>query len=174
MKKTRLKLYRGCNTSSLRTQSRSARIRKARKTDITGIHALLEPFWKRGLILQRTEDDIRAGLKQFYICPQDDDTIAGVISYHDYGKHLKEIRSLAVRDTDSRKGVGSLLVRHLIKQLSREGTPKIFVLTYSPVFFIKNGFTPVDKETLPEKIWKDCLNCADQEKCGETALVYQW
>lgn len=112
-------------------------------------------------------------MKQFHICLLEDDTIAGVISYHDYGRHLKEIRSLAVRDADSRKGVGSRLVRHLIKQLSREGSPKIFVLSYSPVFFIKNGFAPVDKETFPEKIWKDCINCPDQENCGETALVYQ-
>ncbi|PKL17488.1 MAG: GNAT family N-acetyltransferase, partial [Spirochaetae bacterium HGW-Spirochaetae-5] len=31
----------------------------------------------------------------------------------------------------------------------------------------------VPKDDFPEKIWKDCDNCKDKDKCGETALIYK-
>jgi len=151
--------------------ARSICVQKAKKSDTEAIYTLLKPFWQRGLILERPIEDIVHSLTSFFIATCDN-AMSGVISFHNYGKHLKEIRSLVVSDDYSRLGIGSHLVRFLIKRLRLDGNPKIFVLSYSPVFFEKNSFIRVDKETLPEKIWKDCSNCKDQEQCGETALVY--
>ncbi|MBN1531913.1 MAG: GNAT family N-acetyltransferase [Spirochaetes bacterium] len=151
--------------------SSSVSVRRARARDIDVIYDVIRPFWQEGLILERTRDDIRHSLDHFRIALFDG-ILAGVISYHDYGKHLKEIRSLAVKKEYSRRGIGSRLVKSLVRSLKTADSPKIFVLSYSPVFFEKNHFTRVDKETLPEKIWKDCINCKDADKCGETALVY--
>jgi amino-acid N-acetyltransferase len=152
--------------------STSVTVRKARSRDIDIIYDLIRPFWREGLILERTRDDIRNSLTRFRIALVDG-TPAGVISYHDYGKHLKEIRSLAVKRDYGRRGIGSRLVKSLIRSLMSPDSPKVFVLSYSPVFFEKNHFIRVDKETLPEKIWKDCIDCKDADKCGETALVYR-
>jgi amino-acid N-acetyltransferase len=47
---------------------------------------------------------------------------------------------------------------------------KVFALTYKPVFFAKLGFAEIDKSELPQKIWRDCINCAKFPECDEIAV----
>ncbi len=150
-----------------------AKIRPAVPDDIDAILAILKPYAREGLILERTADDIREVLSSFLVA-EVAGSVAGTVSYHDYGRHLKEIRSLAVRKGISRRRIGSLLALNLIGSLQKSAAnPKIFVLTYSPGFFRKLGFVEAPKESLPEKIWKDCDHCKNRDNCGETALVYR-
>ena len=37
------------------------------------------------------------------------------------------------------------------------GFHNVFALTYRPGFFASLGFVEVDKQTLPNKIWADCI-----------------
>lgn len=147
-------------------------IRKAVLSDIKLIHKLLKPYASDGLILERKVDDIAEEHNKFFVA-ENKSGIIGVVSYYDYGRALKEVRSLAVKRNFFRKKIGSLLLKTLIESLLEHyPETKIFTLSYSPKFFQKNGFVTVDKETLPEKIWKDCRYCKDYEDCGETALVF--
>jgi len=98
--------------------------------------------------------------------------IAGVITFHDYGDHLKEVRSLAVKKKYLRRGIGSMLLGKLIDDLTSANSPTLFVLTYAPEFFKKNGFVEINMDTLPEKIWKDCMYCMNYATCSEIALLY--
>ncbi len=146
-------------------------VRKAVPSDIKLIHKLLKPFSADGTILERTVDDIAEDLDKFLIA-ENKRGIVGVVSYYDYGRALKEVRSLAVKKAFSRKKIGSLLLNTLVESLlDNYPQAKIFTLSYTPKFFQKNGFVAVDKETLPEKIWKDCRYCKDYDRCGETALI---
>jgi amino-acid N-acetyltransferase len=147
-------------------------VRPASISDINDILILLRPFAKEGLILKRTREDITRELRAFLVA-ESGGAVVGTVSYHNYGPRLKEIRSLAVRKEFSGSGIGTSLVRHLIAILNPVGShTKVFVLTYSPDFFRTLGFIEVPKETLPEKIWKDCDHCSHREDCGETALEY--
>jgi len=51
------------------------------------------------------------------------------------------------------------------------GFRKVFALTYRVAFFERMGFHPVDKRTLPQKIWSDCVHCAKFTDCDETAVI---
>lgn len=146
-------------------------VRKAIPSDVLKIHKLLNPYARDGVILERTIDDIKTEIDKFFIAEREGEVI-GVISYYDYGKDLKEVRSLAVKKEFYRRKTGTALLRNLVEFLHK-GFPsaKIFALSYYPDFFIGSGFVRVDKDTLPEKIWKDCRYCKDRDNCGETALV---
>ncbi|HOO70390.1 MAG TPA: GNAT family N-acetyltransferase [Spirochaetota bacterium] len=141
--------------------------------DIDTIHQIITHYARKGLILKRSREEILDNLDNFFTCTIEN-SIAGIGSYYNYGDSLKEIRSLAVLEKHQRNKVGSFIVKKLIAYLLNQNQvkPKIFTLTYSPGFFQKNGFTVVPKDTLPEKIWKDCSKCESREQCGETALVY--
>ncbi len=139
--------------------------------DVDDIYSLIEKNAHKGLILKRSKEDIAYYLGHFFVSKYNG-KFSGVGSYYDYGESLKEIRSLAVLDEHKQSGIGSLLLQKVISYLKHKGNPKIFVLTYSPNFFIKNGFKIVTKDTLPEKIWKDCDFCPNKNHCVETALVY--
>lgn len=149
------------------------KIRPATKDDIEFILSLTNFYVAKRLILKRTREEIKNLINSFLVA-ESEDSLVGVISFYDYGTSLKEIRSLAVSREASHSGIGSLLVNEIIKKinsLSKTKT-KIFALTYSPDFFKKNGFIEVARESLPEKIWKDCQNCPNRDNCTETALVY--
>jgi amino-acid N-acetyltransferase len=49
--------------------------------------------------------------------------------------------------------------------------PKIFTLTLEAPFFIKAGFSQVPMDTLPHKVWSECVHCPKQDKCDEIAMV---
>ncbi|OHD65741.1 MAG: hypothetical protein A2176_13435 [Spirochaetes bacterium RBG_13_51_14] len=147
-------------------------VRKATEDDIDSIHSIISSYSEEGILLSRSIDDIGASLENFHVAEVDRD-MAGVISFCDYGDHLKEVRSLAVRKNYLRRGIGSALLQKLITELTAANDPRIFVLTYVPAFFEKNGFAVISVDTLPEKIWKDCVNCARWDACSEIALEYR-
>lgn len=147
-------------------------ISKAQINDIPCIIDLLSPFVDQGIVLERTSDEISGEINNFFIAKENGQAV-GTCSFHDYGNKLKEIRSLAVKENQQQNGIGKKLVIYTIDDIIKnESECKIFTLTYVPGFFKKIGFTEVDKNTLPEKIWKDCSKCPKKDNCGETALVF--
>lgn len=146
-------------------------VRKPLPMEASFIKQLMDVHTESGLLLERNVDEIKSSIDTFLVA-EAKEKIIGVVSGFDYGNGLFEVRSLVVDENYGKQGTGSLLVRQLIGSLKKKGAKKIFALSYSPEFFRKNGFYAVDKQTLPEKIWKDCRLCKNQETCGETALVY--
>ena len=86
---------------------------------------------------------------------------------------LAEIRTLAVKDSFAKQGVGKKLVEHFLKEAKELGIKRVFTLTYQVDFFKKCGFTEVTKEHMPHKIWKDCLNCPKFPNCDEALMVFE-
>jgi amino-acid N-acetyltransferase len=84
---------------------------------------------------------------------------------------LAEVRSLAVAGGHQGKGVGKQLVEWTIAEARRLGIRRIMSLTYEQRFFEKLGFEVVPKETLPLKVWTDCVRCPKREGCDEIAMV---
>jgi len=147
-------------------------IRPAFEGDVEHIYSLIAYYASEGVILERSREDIRSNLDGFLVA-EVDGRFAGSVTHYGYGEMLKEVRSLAVHRDFQGLGIGSMLLKELISTVRAKCHARIFTLTYKPGFFEKNGFTAVPKDDFPEKIWKDCVNCRDREKCGETALIYK-
>ncbi len=148
-------------------------IKRALLSDAEKIFTVLKPYYDSGIILERSLQEISDNINYFTVSLDDAGSAIGCVSYHEYSKNLKEIRSLAVKKEFTEKGIGSQMMRFLLKELLDENpSTKIFTLTVVPDFFSKHGFKVVDKETLPEKIWKDCIKCHHKDNCDETAMVY--
>ncbi len=139
--------------------------------EVRAIYELIKIYSTDGLILERAMEDIMGSRPDFLVA-RSSGRVVGAVSFYDYGPSLKEIRSLSVSKSLTHQGTGSLLLKTMIERIRVSNDVKIFVLTYSPDFFLKNGFTAVERETLPEKIWKDCNNCNHKDHCDETAMVY--
>ncbi len=146
-------------------------IRKATIDDCDPIHAIIEHYAEENLILSRSHDEIASTIDTFYVAILDDGSIIGTVSFYNYGNGLNEVRSLGVRKEYLRKGIGSALLKRLMARITAEGQGRLFVLSYAPVFFQKNGFSVVNRDDLPEKIWKDCNNCVNKDNCTEVALI---
>jgi len=150
----------------------AATTRRALPADAEAIHDLISVSAKISGILPRSYQDILDSIDTFLVA-ESEGQIAGVVSYHNYGPELKEVRSLSVKKEFSRHGIGSLLLKSLVIMINEKSPSRIFALSSLPEFFIKNGFHVVERSTLPEKIWKDCDVCPRKEQCISTALEYR-
>lgn len=145
-------------------------ISKARPEHAPSILQLVNSHAESGLMLFRTLDEIQDHLAQFLVYELDGDVVATcALSFST--NSLVEIRSLAVDQKVARRGIGTALIEHCMVEALRAEARKIFVLTYVAPLFQKFGFEVIDKNQLPEKIWKDCQSCFKQESCDETAMI---
>ena len=147
-------------------------IRYARMEDVKVIHSLLNHFGSKGLLLSCSMSSLYDRLRDFVVYTDKKGTVLGVCALHISWENLGEIRSLAVREEHHGRGIGASLVQQCLLEAKMFGITQIFTLTYQSAFFIKMGFSPIDKKELPHKIWSDCLNCAMFPDCDEEALMY--
>ena len=81
------------------------------------------------------------------------------------------MRSLAVDENFTGRGIGRRLVEWCVDEARRLQIRKLMSLTYEQKFFEKLGFVVVDKDSLPLKVWSDCVRCPKRDGCDEIAMV---
>lgn len=146
------------------------KFRKAKITDVEPIHALITYYADRGLMLARPRTMLYESLREFTIA-EDREQVAGAGSLHIIWEDLAEIRALAVAPDYSKKGIGRGLVNRFLEEARELALPQVFVLTYQQEFFEKCGFHVVAKESMPQKVWKECVNCPKFPNCEEVAMI---
>ena len=144
--------------------------RRARIEDVEAISNLIETYAAVDLMLQRPKALLYERLREFIIV-EDQDEIIAVGALTIIWKDLAEVRSLAVKDTYKGQGLGKSVVEKLVEEARELGIEKVFALTYQADFFSKLGFVVTEKETMPQKVWKDCINCHKFPNCDETAMI---
>lgn len=145
-------------------------IRKAKITDVEDIHALITYYANKGLMLARPRSLLYEGIREFTVA-EDNGLLVGVGSLHIIWEDLAEIRALAVHPDSTGKGIGRTLVEAFLKEAGELHIPRVFTLTYQAGFFKKCGFILKAKEEMPQKVWKECINCPQFPNCEEEALV---
>lgn len=144
-------------------------IRSARLNDVTAIHALVNKFATRQVMLPLSFGDITERLRDFLLVERDGQLL-GTVAVHVTWDTLVEIRSLAVLEESQGEGLGRRLIAAALDEARRLGATEVFTLTYVPEFFEKYGFQRVERSVLPHKVWQDCTKCPKFPDCGETAL----
>lgn len=145
-------------------------VRKARVDDVLRTAELINSYASQGLMLPKSLDQLYQNLRDLVVVEVSGEVI-GCGALHVIWHDLAEIRSLAVAEPYTGNGVGRQIVTQLLAEARELGVPMVFALTYQVEFFERLGFHKVAKETLPRKIWTDCLNCPKFPDCDETALV---
>jgi amino-acid N-acetyltransferase len=145
-------------------------VRAAKVSDAEAICALVNYHAERGRMLHRSLESVYDSLRDFLVCHEDGQLVGCValsVSWQDLG----EIRSLAVAAGHEGQGIGRRLIAQAIEDAGNLGLKHLFALTYEPDFFAKLAFRVVDKETLPTKVWRDCIHCPKADACDEIAMV---
>ncbi|MCF6148381.1 MAG: N-acetyltransferase [Candidatus Kuenenia sp.] len=145
-------------------------LRKATIEDVEKIYKLINSFAAKDEMLPRSLSELYENVRDFYVFMEDTQLI-GCAALHIFWKDLAEIKSLAVQGSYQRRGIGRKLVSVCMQEARELCIAKMFVLTYSPEFFEKCGFCRVEKATLPQKIWSECVKCHKFPDCGEIPLI---
>jgi acetyltransferase, GNAT family len=144
--------------------------RKARFDDIEPIYGLVHIYAAQGEMLPRSRNTLYENLRDMVVAEADDGVI-GVGALHIMWDRLAEVRMMAISPDHTRKGVGAEIVSRLLAEGDALGIEKVFTLTYKPDFFRKLGFIRISREELPQKVWKECIDCPKYPNCDEIAMI---
>jgi amino-acid N-acetyltransferase len=145
-------------------------IRTATVDDAPALHALIASHQAEGHLLPRTLDEVRRHADRFVVCDVGGD-VKACAELVALSPKLAEIRSLVVADDFRRVGVAARLVGDLRARAKTAGFTSLCALTHDARLFIRQNFSIVPHVWLPEKIAKDCQECALFRQCGQHAML---
>jgi amino-acid N-acetyltransferase len=145
-------------------------IRNATIHDVPRISDIINSHAGLGKMLFKSYAQLFESLRDFAVY-EEDGRVVGCVALSIIWADLTEVRSLAVDNDYRGKGIGSKLTQWCIDEARRLGIRKLMSLTYEQRFFEKLGFEVVEKETLPLKVWSDCVRCPKNDHCDEIAMV---
>ena len=147
-------------------------IRKAMLDDVPVIHALLQLYSIKGELLARPLSKLYDHLRDFWVFEDPKQKkVVGCCALQFCWENLAEIRSLAVDLDSTGHGIGSTLTERCIQEAFYFKIKDLFTLTYRPTFFKQFGFSTIDKNELPIKVWSDCIGCVSFPNCDEIAML---
>ena len=144
--------------------------RKARFDDIESIFGLVHIYAAQGEMLPRSRNTLYENLRDMVIAESGSEVV-GVGALHIMWDRLAEVRMMAIAPAYMRRGIGTEIVRWLRDEGDALGIEKVFTLTYKPDFFRKLGFIRISREELPQKVWKECIDCPKYPNCDEIAMI---
>ena len=152
------------------------RARTARIGDAAAVHRIIAHYAGEGLLLPRTEAEIREHVGRFLVLVEKRDgqeRVLGCVALEPYGSDLAEVRSLAVAPDAHGHGrhVGDRLMKAAMDTARRRRIARLFAVTHRPEFFSRYGFTPGPRHVVPEKVERDCNTCPKERKCKLVATV---
>lgn len=146
-------------------------VRDANLDDVESIAKLIQHWATVGENLPRAKSDMVHSINEFAVTEVAGE-VAGCASLYIYDTGLAEIRSLGIDPETGITGQGRQLVEHLLVKAKKLALNRIIVLTRVPDFFEKQGFTFCTKDSLPEKVMKDCELCLRRDNCDEVAMEF--
>lgn len=146
-------------------------ISKPTLIDIPAMRNLILPEVQKGIILDRSEDEMANSIRSYNIVREGDKIIA-FAALHIHSLTLGEVRSLIVSPNHRRLGIATMLITQILSEAKSLNLKEILTLTYQKEVFSKIGFKEIAKESLPNhKIWADCVKCKKFPLCDEIALI---
>src|SRR5215470_12324959 len=145
-------------------------IRPATVHDVPRVQEIINSHAELGKMLFKSYAQLYEDLRDFAVAEPDGE-IVGCVALTVIWADLAEVRSLAVDRAHTGRGIGRQLVEWSIAEARRLHIRRTFALTYEQVFFEKLGFDVVEKDTLPLKVWSDCVRCPKRDGCDEIAMV---
>jgi N-acetylglutamate synthase-like GNAT family acetyltransferase len=131
-------------------------------------------------LVPRPISDIMLNIDRFLVAELDGEIVGtaswAVLPELDTAKNPSiEIQSVSVREDLQKTGLGRRLIEAALARVAEFKPDQVIVLTFTPSFFAKMGFSPVSKDTLMYKLYKGCMNCSKYDSpftCPEVAMAY--
>jgi len=145
-------------------------IRPATIHDVPRIQEIVNSHAELGKMLFKGYAQLYESLRDFAVYEIDGEVV-GCTALAIIWADLAEVRSLAVDESYMGRGIGRRLVEWCIDECRRLQIRRLMSLTYERTFFEKLGFVVVEKDSLPLKVWSDCVRCPKRDGCDEIAML---
>ncbi len=148
-------------------------IRRATVADVPAMGQIINDCAEFGLMLPRSLSSMYENVREFHVA---EDTggggrVVGVGALSVVWANLAEVCALAVEPSQRGLGLGRQLTEACVEEARSLGVRTIMTLTYERAFFEKLGFSVVDRQQLPLKVWSECIRCPKNQACDEIAMT---
>ncbi len=147
-----------------------ATLRRATVDDVAGIAGVMAGYVEDGSLLPRSTGELYRSVREFHVAVDGEGRIVACSALRVLWKDLGEVRSLAVRPEAHGQGLGRALVARTLDDARELGLGRVIALTREVAFFERCGFQVAQRETMPEKVWTDCVACPRRHACDEVAV----
>ena len=135
-------------------------IRRATIADVPAMGRIINDAAEFGLMLPKSTAALYETVRQFHVADDPDrGEVVGVCGLSVIWADLAEVVSLAVESSQRGKGLGRKLAEACLEEAQALGIRRVMTLTYEQAFFEKLGFSVIDRQKLPLKVWADCVRC---------------
>ncbi len=145
--------------------------RPARPMDVPAIVTLINEYAARGVMLPKSPDAVALALDDFIVAADQTGRLLGCAAIREYSPSIAEVGSVAVVARAHGTGIGRELVRRVEELAECRGVNHLVALTMTPRFFETLGYAVVEKSRYPEKVARDCNECARRFECPEICVA---
>lgn len=125
-------------------------IRKLAYSDIPEIMRITTPLVEKGILIERSNEEIEEMIDGFYGY-EVDGILHAVAALRDYEDNMSEICSVAVDSVYNGMGIGDKMISYLISRAKLQGKKRCFLLTTQTSDWFKSfGFVESGPESLPK------------------------
>lgn len=147
-------------------------LRKSTVADAPAIAELVRPFAEQDLMLPRPLPQLYETIRDFHVA-YDGDRLLGCVALHIFDSDLGEIKSLAVSAAAQGTGLGSTLIDRCLVEARELGLAQVFALVLRDSLFRRLGFAVTARDSLPQKVWGECIFCPKFHRCDEVAVLLE-
>ncbi|ATQ27547.1 amino-acid N-acetyltransferase [Rhodococcus ruber] len=134
-------------------------VRRARTGDIPEIKRLVDIYAGK-ILLEKNLVTLYESVQEFWVA-ETAGTVVGCGALHVLWSDLGEIRTVAVDPRVKGRGVGHLVVSHLIDVARDLELERLFVLTFEVEFFGRHGFTEIDGTPVTAEVYAEMCRSYD-------------
>ena len=153
-----------------RAEAAGVTLRRARVDDVPGIAGVMAGYVEEGTLLPRSVGELYRAVPEFHVAVNREGKVIACAALRILWMDLGEVRSLAVTRGAQGLGLGAALVGRALDDARARGLHRVIALTREVGFFERVGFSVVERDDLPRKVWTDCVACPKRHACDEVAV----
>ena len=136
-------------------------VRPARTADVRDIRRLVDTYAPDRRLLSKATVTLFEAVPEFVVGELDGAVVAcGAV--HVMWEDLAEVRTVAVDPALRGKGVGGVLLDHLVERARDLGVKRVFCLTFETEFFGRYGFVPLAEALVDPAVRAELLRSSDE------------
>ena len=136
-------------------------VRPARTDDVATIRALVDTYAPDRRLLGKATVTLFEDVQEFVVAELAGEVV-GCGALHVMWEDLAEVRTVAVKPTALRRGVGRALVTELVDRARILGVRRVFCLTFEMEFFSRLGFTEITGTPVSSRVFAELLQSEDE------------
>ena len=141
-------------------------VRRARTSDVKAIRQFIDAYAPDRKLLNKPTVTLFEDVQEFWVAEGVDGegsaSVVGCGALHVMWEDLAEVRTLAVAPVMRGRGIGHLVLDHLLHTARELGVRRVFCLTFEVEFFKRHGFVEIDGSPVAPDVFEELLRSYDE------------